>query len=768
MKKTLAFILSLVLALSCVSFSSFAAGSSVPGDVDSNGALNSNDAIYLLRYVLFGETYPVSIDVDFNADGKVSSDDAIYLLRHVLFGDLYPITHGVSFTNSESLANVGKYLYRVGNSNAVKLGTLFSALAGTPDPDLVSVTIDSVDPANTTVSGTYSQNASDWSQGTLKFTGEGVVKVTISVSGGAPYVLPLEIVNGKNVLSYSDIIGSGVNVLLNDITIAKGSRPTFTRALYGNGFVIDASAGLTTQAGIITFTGAKVDNVIINGPIFEEYVDAIGKDNYTSTVVCTGAGSVITNCRITGSQSPLRMNSDTLVKDTVLSGGFFCNLEARGGNFTLENVTTVNTQNSLGVVISNSASLTTSVTLKGDFIQHNFVASNTDMGNSNANLLRNVMFRSNYSIYHFVAGSVKYVNTGIISMSPSIGAENIIDLRSDKRNYSGMVASILGNNGYVYTMENKDISMLEKSYTEPEYSPSVQAAYEPVFSWALPASDEAAPGGDSHCYKDTAGVLQIQFPEGSSKTLNAADMATVVKYGKKSIPATVSCKNADTGDSVIVNNGDVTFTSPGKYTLTYSYTDDYIFDKNGADDTSSAVHTKDVTVNVAVKKSGADAEFSVETNSGALVWGTAGNLFDTDYNPCAPFLEGIKIYDHDSSGNTYTVLDGSDQAAFINNVSKATVSGKTVTFLMKNGTRLVVVCRGNIDGSVQIKLSNDKLYFCDSTADNNRGAVVISFTSYTYTGENGIQVVYNTERTFKGAADGELIGTYSSLQTFNS
>ena len=63
------------------------------GDLNGDGKVSSNDAILLLRHILFEEDYPLdeSLDLDFNGDGAVNSNDAIYLLRHVLFGDDYPL-----------------------------------------------------------------------------------------------------------------------------------------------------------------------------------------------------------------------------------------------------------------------------------------------------------------------------------------------------------------------------------------------------------------------------------------------------------------------------------------------------------------------------------------------------------------------------------------------------------------------------------------------------------------------------------------------------
>ena len=64
-----------------------------PGDVDGNGEVETDDAIYLLYYVMFGEEdYPVNQDCDFDGNGELNTDDAIYLLYRVMFGEeKYPL-----------------------------------------------------------------------------------------------------------------------------------------------------------------------------------------------------------------------------------------------------------------------------------------------------------------------------------------------------------------------------------------------------------------------------------------------------------------------------------------------------------------------------------------------------------------------------------------------------------------------------------------------------------------------------------------------------
>jgi hypothetical protein len=64
-----------------------------PGDMNSDEEINDADAMYLLRYTLFGEgRYPLSQSGDVNGDGTVSDADAMYLLRYTLFGESrYPL-----------------------------------------------------------------------------------------------------------------------------------------------------------------------------------------------------------------------------------------------------------------------------------------------------------------------------------------------------------------------------------------------------------------------------------------------------------------------------------------------------------------------------------------------------------------------------------------------------------------------------------------------------------------------------------------------------
>ena len=92
MKKLLISLTAAAFAAALVLAFPVAAASSVIGDLTGDETVNSDDAIYLLRHVLFAGDYPIGdAFADFTYDNDVTSDDAIYLLCHVLFPGDYPI-----------------------------------------------------------------------------------------------------------------------------------------------------------------------------------------------------------------------------------------------------------------------------------------------------------------------------------------------------------------------------------------------------------------------------------------------------------------------------------------------------------------------------------------------------------------------------------------------------------------------------------------------------------------------------------------------------
>lgn len=63
----------------------------IPGDVDNDGDVDMDDAIYLLFHVNFPASYSINQPANFDGLGEVDMDDAIYLLFHVNFPASYPL-----------------------------------------------------------------------------------------------------------------------------------------------------------------------------------------------------------------------------------------------------------------------------------------------------------------------------------------------------------------------------------------------------------------------------------------------------------------------------------------------------------------------------------------------------------------------------------------------------------------------------------------------------------------------------------------------------
>lgn len=250
----------------------------------------------------------------------------------------------------------GDFTYKIGNKNSVALEYLFSALDSVEiDDSNVIVEVERVD-SGSSVSGAFTGNTNVWESKALSFTGTGVVKVTITDNDNcAPTKLYLEVVDGYNhyydeIYSSSAIVSNLENaVLLCDTELNSVDKLTFNgKTVHGNGFTIDCTKGLKSGMGsvsenyLIRLIDAHIDNVKIIGDVYPLYDENPSK-KYNRALVLTTGDCTITNSYLSNTASPIRLLDGSLVvKDSIVEGGSFKNIDVRDGTLTTENVTTRN------------------------------------------------------------------------------------------------------------------------------------------------------------------------------------------------------------------------------------------------------------------------------------------------------------------------------------------------------------------------------------------------------------------------------------------
>ena len=529
------------------------------------------------------------------------------------------------------------FLYRVGNSDAVKLGSLFKAVEGAQIGN-VTVTVSALDGA--AVSAVYTANSADWTAATLKFTGTGPVAVTIVDDAYCnSLTMNLEVVTGYNVTAYSQLKNRS-SVLLSDIIMPDGSTYALSNAsFYGNGFTVNAAnaAYAATQNGyanesyVIFAQNVTMDNVQIIGAVYTAY-GATPKEDYNRALVLVSGNSTIVNSYLSNTASPIRVSGGTLeVINTTLQGGNYANLDIRNGNVVLDNVTTINQVKDndlatdgtvvvgLGVVFHHEQVLeTTTLIIRNGFTQYNFISESqgdTYIADDKAKKLVSAMFNSKYADVQFVdSDGDTWVNTGIIAMTDTIDGDNISDIDG----YQEMPASVLGSGGFVSTVQ-PDQNGLDMQV--PNYVTTGQYAISPVCSFDYTGKNYVAKteGSNDYCYYST-GVVMLSMDEGDSFAWDTS-ILTATKNGQ-TLPYTVTMDGTDySGQSI-------TFNAEGEYTVAYNYTDsnNYCLDADGNVINYEKTYTKTVHISVAVVKPDAKhAEFTFGSNGIASKMVTVGN-----------------------------------------------------------------------------------------------------------------------------------------------
>ena len=389
--------------------------------------------------------------------------------------------------------NNENFTYRIGNANAVKLGSLFSA-TDLPTGATVSITItDKSGNAN----GTYAEN-STWSNGEIQFSGTGIVSVAIDSNAFTKaVVLELEVVDAYNTTSaisatndtqITNRVSNNV-VIINDISSGFTVSDGYT--VHGNGFKFNYTSdgmyrgkGSGLSVGIVTVKdGGTLDNLQIICsiyPISALYSDDLTKTDsegvrwlYQLSAVALSGNSTVSNCYVYGARvNILITGGNATVKNTVTECGGFANIHITGSNsdtVTLENVTTIqrrvtptigdteekkNVILGFGVVVGVPESDSNAVLkLTGSLKQYNWVTSDdTSVTNTYASTAITEALKS--TDYQHKVDGVTTVNIGIAILNAKTFTYE--DNRDNKDSVPYKLGSIRmsGYTGQVYSVYN--------------------------------------------------------------------------------------------------------------------------------------------------------------------------------------------------------------------------------------------------------------------------------------------------------------------------
>ena len=157
------------------------------GDVNGDKKLDSLDTAEFYK-TLFTDS---PVDYDANGDGVIDIRDLVRVKKLV-----------AKFSATEKFnikfPHIASMLYRVGNKNAVELGSLFEAVAAVDSND-VGVIVRNL---KGSAEGTFTPDKADWTKGKINLSGTGVVRIIIH-ENSVTTAFNVEVIDANNVTAYS-------------------------------------------------------------------------------------------------------------------------------------------------------------------------------------------------------------------------------------------------------------------------------------------------------------------------------------------------------------------------------------------------------------------------------------------------------------------------------------------------------------------------------------------------------------------------------------
>lgn len=549
--------------------------------------------------------------------------------------------------------NTDKYLYRVGNANEVKLGSLF-----TNNLAPASSTLKIYDVSGADAEGEYDiaeSGATDgsefwakyekqvsginneWEDYTIKFHGTGVARIVIN-----ELELCVEVVNGTNVTTYSELKNQN-SVLLNNITMSSGGAYTLSNAtLYGNGFTFDVKNGAYTAVNylsdsyVISLNDSILDNIKIEGAVYSEF-NIYPKYNYNRATVYVTGNSTITNSYISNCMAPIRVNCDSLeIINTTLKGGAYANMDIRGGNIVLEDVTTINQTNTnesidgktpagLGLVVYyETVPDDTSIKIKGNLTQYNAMSKTQakNIGVAEITALTDIVYGSAYKDIQYVdENGETWINMGILCGAQNLTSASIVlpegGIKLDGQEYQNKNFDAYGKTGFACISKPTANTL---TMMPSKWDSTAQGAIAPSYEFDYINKNYVAKtdGSNDYCYYSNGTVL-ISMDQDDTFNWDTS-ILTATKNGK-TLNYTVAMNGTDyTGKSI-------TFNESGDYTVSYTYVDsDNYYISNGEYQQYDVTYTKTVKISISVVQAAAkNAEFTFGSSNTTSKTVTIGN-----------------------------------------------------------------------------------------------------------------------------------------------
>lgn len=583
--------------------------------------------------------------------------------------------------------NTDKYIYRVGNENAVSLESLFVA-SGIGTIDSAKVTVDIIG-IEGSASGTYTANTSDWTKATIRFADTGTVKVIVNEGENIPTELFLEVVDGYNTTAAASATSKNI-VLLNDCNFSTISV-TNGYTLYGNGFTLTSPSDVTgdnLSTAFVTLDNGTLDNVRVICPNFSLAIMYNGQTKVDGNVdpnaewryfnvrsaVTANNNSKILNSYISGGRNAVYFrNGNLTVDNSTIHGGAVSNIcVSAAQKLTLRDVNfvqrplqaTVNdtskTLMGLGILVlcDGNGGASTPVVIEGDFVQ--YVWANTDYSEyvptGGDTIIKIVQTKGSYKhTMSLEGGDVKdWYNLGIAYMpddntsSASVAPPNIIDNRSNKATvpYSLESMTVAGTTFYAYSYENSN-GTDDSFKTIPQYESEKHNAIVPEFIYNDSAVETTKDYDSINGWQytitadlDALGSFTLDF-----ESLVAEKCGVTFDY-----TVTDADGNAvDKSQTIVLNDS-------GVYEYVISVNDNLIYGTNGMPSGETVVHEIHLIV-VATKTSIAPPEKVAEVGGSALVVVKAK---DGDWSCALPALMGTKIKYYSVAEKTYKTLTLAD------------------------------------------------------------------------------------------------------------